>query len=155
MLSFVLLSGTLDLDQQHLNRKIRRLVIFAAWACLAAIMVMTLSKLNLIYRLYYLLAPFLNHPSMRTYATMEHLTAYAIVGILFAAVYQRSALRLCIFLFFCIACLEMMQTFIPERHGTIRDAVEKMLGGAGGVLLMTLFLRWTKTTRAKRTIESN
>ena len=130
-----------------LNWKLRGFITFVAWACLAAIALGTLSELNLIYRLYYLLAPFLNYPSMRTYATMEHLAAYAIVGILFSAVYPRSAPLVCIFLILFIAVLEAMQTFIPDRHGTLRDAAEKILGGVAGVVLMTLALRWRKSRR--------
>lgn len=84
---------------------------------------------------------------MRTYATMEHLAAYTIVGILFSAVYQRSAPLVCIFLILFIAVLEAMQTFIPDRHGTLRDAAEKILGGVAGVVLMTLALRWRKSRR--------
>jgi VanZ family protein len=132
-----------------LNWKLRGFIIFVAWACLAAIALGTLSELNLIYRLYYLLAPFLNYPSMRTYATMEHLAAYAIVGILFSAVYPRSAPLVCIFLILFVAVLEAMQTFIPDRHGTLRDAAEKIMGGVAGVVLMTLALRWRKSRRVE------
>ena len=112
----------------------------------------TLSRLELIYRLYYFLAPFLNYPSMRTYATMEHLAAYGIVGMLLAAVYPRSALRVCFFLFLFIAGLEAMQLLTPDRHGTLRDAVEKMIGGATGVFLMAFALTW-KRTRIAQTAE--
>ena len=106
---------------------------------------MTLFRLEIIYRLYYLLAPFLNYPSMRTYATMEHLAAYTIVGMLFGAVYPRAALRICLLLFVFIGGLEAMQNCIPDRHGTLRDAVEKMIGGATGVFLVGLLLRWKNT----------
>ena len=70
----------------HLNGKLRYFIVVAAWASLAAVIYATLSKLELVYRLYYLLAPFLNHPSMQTYATIEHVAAYAVVGMLFCTI---------------------------------------------------------------------
>jgi VanZ family protein len=80
---------------------------------------------------------------------MEHIAAYTIVGILFSAAYPRSPLLVCIFLLLFVAVFEAMQTFIPDRHGTLRDAAEKMLGGAAGVFFMTLALRWRKIRRIK------
>jgi VanZ family protein len=141
------------LDPTHFNRKLRGFIIVAAGASLAAVVYVTLSQLELIYRLYYLLAPFLNYPSMRTYATMEHLAAYGIIGMLLSAVYPRSALRVCFFLFLFIAGLEVMQLLTPDRHGTIHDAVEKMIGGAAGVFLMTSALIWKRSRRITQTVE--
>lgn len=143
----------LHLDLTRFNQNLRGVFVVAAWAALAAVAYVTLSKLELLYRLYYLLAPFLNYPSMRTYAIMEHLVAYAIVGMLFCAVYPRSALRVCFFLFLIIASLEAMQTLTVDRHGTIRDAIEKMIGGATGVFLVTAALRWKKSKRIAKTVE--
>jgi VanZ family protein len=133
--------------------KLRALMIVAAWASLAVVAYATLSRLDLIYRLYYLLAPFLNNPSMRTYATIEHLAVYMVVGMLFGAVYPRSTLRLCVFLCLMIAGLEVMQTFTADRHGALRDAAEKMIGGAAGVFFLTAMLRWTKSRRINQTVE--
>lgn len=125
----------------------------AAWASVAGVVYVTLSQLELIYRLYYFLAPFLNYPSMRTYATMEHLVAYAIVGMLFCAVYPRYALRVCFLLFLLIAGLEATQLLTPDRHGTLRDAIEKMVGGATGVFLVTVALMWRRTRRIAQRVE--
>lgn len=140
------------MNLSHLNGKLRGFIVMAAWASVAAVIYATLSKLELIYRLYYLLAPFLNYPSMRTYATIEHLAAYGMVGMLFCAVYPRSLLRVCFFLFLFIVGLEVLQTFTPDRHGTLRDAVEKIIGGATGAVLMTAALRWKRTRRAGPTV---
>ena len=137
----------------HLNRKLRGFIVMAAWASAAAVIYATLSKLELVYRLYYLLAPFLNYPSMQTYATIEHLTAYGVVGMLFCAVYPRSLLRVCFFLFLFIIGLEVLQTLTPDRHGTLHDAVEKMIGGATGAVLMTAALSWKRTRRVRPTGE--
>ena len=137
----------------HLNGKLRGFIVMAAWASAAAVIYATLSKLELVYRLYYLLAPFLNYPSMQTYATIEHLTAYGVVGMLFCAVYPRSLLRVCFFLFLFIIGLEVLQTLTPDRHGTLHDAVEKMIGGATGAVLMTAALSWKRTRRVRPTGE--
>jgi hypothetical protein len=141
------------LNLTHLNGKLRGFIVMAAWASAAAVIYATLSKLELVYRLYYLLAPFLNYPSMQTYATIEHLTAYGVVGMLFCAVYPRSLLRVCFFLFLFIVGLEVLQTLTPDRHGTLHDAVEKMIGGATGAVLMTAALSWKRTRRARPTGE--
>jgi VanZ family protein len=141
------------LNLTHLNGKLRGFIVVAAWASAAAVIYATLSKLELVYRLYYLLAPFLNYPSMQTYATIEHLTAYGVVGMLFCAVYPRSLLRVCFFLFLFIIGLEVLQTLTPDRHGTLHDAVEKMIGGATGAVLMTAALSWKRTRRVRPTGE--
>jgi hypothetical protein len=141
------------LNLTHLNGKLRGFIVMAAWASAAAVIYATLSKLELVYRLYYLLAPFLNYPSMQTYATIEHLTAYGVVGMLFCAVYPRSLLRVCFFLFLFIIGLEVLQTLTPDRHGTLHDAVEKMIGGATGAVLMTAALSWKRTRRVRPTGE--
>jgi VanZ family protein len=142
------------LNLTHLNGKLRGFIVVAAWASVAAVVYATLSKLELIYRLYYLLAPFLNYPSMRTYATIEHLAAYGIVGMLFCALYPRSLLRVCFFLFLFIVGLEVLQTLTPDRHGTLRDVVEKMIGAVMGAVLMTAVLSWKRTRRVRPTGES-
>jgi VanZ family protein len=144
----------LGLDLTHLNGRLRGFIVVAAWASVASVVYATLSKLELIYRLYYFLAPFLNYPSMRTYGTIEHLAAYGFVGMLFCALYPRSFLRVCLFLFLFIVGLEVLQTFTPDRHGTLRDAIEKMIGGVSGAVLMTAALSWKRNRRVRPTGES-
>jgi VanZ family protein len=141
------------LDFTHLNRKLRGFILVAAWASVAAVVYATLSKLELVYRLYYMLAPFLNYPSMRTYATIEHLAAYGMVSMLFCALYPRSLLRVCFFLFLFIVGLEVLQTLTPDRHGALRDAVEKMIGGVTGAMLMTAVHSWKRIRRVRPTGE--
>jgi VanZ family protein len=119
----------------------RRLIAIFAWVSLAGIVFVTLSQSSFVYRLYYFLAPFLNHPSMRTYVVMEHFAAYGLVGMLLTVVYPRYVLRVCLFLFLLIVGLELMQTLTPDRHGTLRDALEKMIGGVVGVGLTSAALR--------------
>lgn len=108
-------------------------------------MYVTLSKLDLVYSLYYLLAPFMNYPAMQTYAIIEHVAVYGVIGMLFSFVYPQSLPRVCFFLFLFIGCLEVLQTFTPDRHGTFRDAAEKMIGGAAGAILIAIALRLRRT----------
>ena len=136
------------MDAAHFDLRLRKLVIVAAWSSLAIVAYATLSKAGLVYRLYYKLAPFLDYPSMRTYASFEHVFAYMVVGALFCAVYPRSMWRVCLLLFLGIACLEALQNLTPDRHGTLRDAIEKMTGGALGAFLVRLGLRWARTRQA-------
>jgi VanZ family protein len=138
----------------HMNGKLRGFVVIVAWASLAAVIYVTLSKLEVVYRLYYLLAPFLNYPSMQTYAIMEHIAVYGVIGMLFSSVYPRSLLRIFFFLFLFIGCLEVMQTFTPDRHGTLRDAAEKMIGGAAGVILMTAARKLKRSRPVRPTADS-
>jgi VanZ like family len=134
-------------EPESLSPRLRGLIIAAAWASLAVVAYATLSRAGLVYRLYFMFSPFLGHPSMRAYASAEHLFAYMIVGMLFSAIYPRSTLRICLFLFIAIACLEAMQSLTPDRHGTFRDAIEKMVGGATGVFLTRFGLQWIRTWR--------
>jgi VanZ family protein len=128
-----------------LNVKLRGAIIVAAWVSVGAAIYATLSKLELVYRLYDLLAPFMNYPSMQTYAIIEHVVVYGVIGMLFGFIYPQSLLRVCFFLFLFIGCLEVFQTYTPDRHGTFRDAAEKMMGGAAGVILMAIALRLRRT----------
>ena len=127
---------------------LRQLIVVAAWLSLAVMAYATLSRASLVYHLYYTLAPFLDHPSMRTYARFEHVLAYMVVGALFAVVYPRSMWRVCLLLCLGIACLEALQNLTPDRHGTLRDAIEKMAGGMWGVFLARLALLWVRAKRA-------
>jgi VanZ family protein len=45
-------------------------------------------------------------------------------------------------LFRWAALLEILQTLTPDRHGTLIDALEKMAGGAAGILLARRILRF-------------
>lgn len=137
----------------HSNGKLRGFIVVAAWASAAVVAYATLSRLEWIYRLYYLLAPFLNYPSMRSYATIEHLAAYGVVGMLFCALYPRSLLRVCFFLSLFIVGLEVLQTFTPDRHGSSRDAIEKIIGAVTGAVLMTAALSWKRNRHVRPTEE--
>jgi VanZ like family len=140
----------LNVREEKLNSmwsypKLRTLLVLVAWAFLAVVAYATLMKSAFVYKLYYSVAPYLDYPSMGAYGRMEHLVVFAVVGALFSALYPRSAWRVCILLFLFIAGLEFFQTLTPDRHGTLHDALEKMIGGAVGVALVK-FAFWRDRT---------
>ena len=133
------------MDLPNSDPRLRRFFVVAAWASRAAVIYATLSTEGLVYRIYFLLAPFLGHPSISTYASFAHVLVYMIVGALFCAAYPRSTLTICLLLFLAIAGLEALQNVTADRHGTLRDAIEKMAGAASGVLLVRFALWWART----------
>jgi VanZ family protein len=76
--------------------------------------------------------PILMRPEMRNYAHFEHIISFVLVGVLFSFAYPRRTILVCCIVFGGAAFLEILQTLTPDRHGTLVDALEKMLGGAGG-----------------------
>ena len=71
---------------------------------------------------------------MQTYAHFEHVIAFAILGALFGFAYPRRLILACGIVFGAAALLEILQTMTPDRLGTLIDALEKMAGGAAGIL---------------------
>ena len=118
-----------------MNRKnVSRLITVAAWVAIIAIAYATLTKVGFVYAIYFKLAPFLMRPEMRTYARLEHVVAFAILGTLFSLAYPRRTILVCCVVFGAAAALEIAQTLTPDRHGTLIDAFEKIAGGAAGIL---------------------
>ena len=118
-----------------MKRRIIRLAMAAAWIAVIAIAYATLTHVGFVYAIYFKLAPFLMHPAMRTYAHFEHVIAFAILGALFGLAYPRRLILVCCIVFGAAAMLEILQTITPDRHGTLIDALEKMAGGAAGIIL--------------------
>jgi len=119
-----------------MNRKIvTKLVTIAAWAAVIAIAYATLTNVGFVYSIYFKLAPILMGPEMRTYAHFEHILAFALLGALFAYAYPHRLLLVCGVVLGGAALLELAQTMTPDRHGTLIDALEKMAGGAAGIIV--------------------
>lgn len=112
-----------------------RLITAAAWVSVAAIAYATLAHVGFVYAIYFKLAPILMRPEMKTYAHVEHVIAFAIMGTLFGLAYPRRTLLVCCVVFGGAALLEILQTLTPDRHGTMVDALEKMAGGAAGIFV--------------------
>jgi hypothetical protein len=117
----------------------------AAWACVAVLAYATLAHVGFVYCIYFKLAPFLMQVDMRTYAHFEHVIAFASFGAIFAFAYPKRVIFVC-----CVVCLsavvlEYLQTLTPDRHGTLIDAFEKIVGGALGIFAARAILRYGRT----------
>ena len=119
-----------------MNRKtVTRLIAAAAWIAIIAIAYATLTRVGFVYSIYYRLAPFLMGPEIRTYAHFVHVVAFGVVGALFAFAYPGRLLVVSCIVIGGAALLEIAQTLTPDRHGTLMDALDKIAGGAAGILL--------------------
>ena len=119
-----------------MNRRLTRLAKAAPWIAVIAIAYATLTHVGFVYAIYFKLSPFLMHPAMRTYAHFEHVIAFALLGALFSFSYPRRPFLVFGIVFGAAALLEILQTVTPDRHGTLVDALEKMAGGAVGIMIV-------------------
>jgi VanZ family protein len=117
-----------------MKRRITQLAIAAAWIAIIGIAYATLTHVGFVYAIYFKLSPFLMRPAMQTYAHFEHVIAFAILGALFGFAYPRRLILVYGIVFGAAVLLEILQTMTPDRHGTFIDALEKMAGGAAGIL---------------------
>ena len=116
-----------------------KFAIAAAWITVIAIAYATLTQVGFVYGIYFKLSPYLLHPAMRTYAHFEHIVAFFLLGALFALAYPRRPVLICCIVFGAALILELLQTVTPDRHGTLIDALEKLAGGAAGILIARIF----------------
>jgi VanZ family protein len=100
---------------------IHKITAVAAWGILAFIVYATLS-------------PIRDRPTLSSSASLEHVAAFAVVGILFCLAYPRHTLLVCLVVVGAAVLLEVSQLLTPDRHGRIADALEKVLGGAIGIM---------------------
>lgn len=126
---------------------VQKLVIIAAWISILVLAYVTLTHVGFVYSIYYKLAPLLMRPGMRAYAHFEHVIAFAIFGALFAFAYPKRIIFVCSVVFISAVALEYLQTLTPDRHGTLIDAFEKVVGGALGILAAHGILWSTQTRR--------
>lgn len=132
-----------------MKKRITRLAMAAAWIAVIAIAYATLTHVGFVYAIYFKLSPYLMRPEMQTYAHFEHVIAFALLGALFGVAYPRRPILVCCIVFGAAAFLEIAQTLTPDRHGTLIDALEKMAGGAAGILFARIAQRpWSAKDRA-------
>jgi VanZ family protein len=98
---------------------LHKLTAITAWASLAFIAYATLS-------------PIQARPKISS-ADLEHIIAFAVTGFLFCLAYPRQIVRVCFVVLGSAVLLEYLQTLTPDRHGTLGDASEKILGGVLGI----------------------
>src|SRR5882724_3560348 len=104
----------------------------------------TLGRAGLPYAIYFKLAPWLGNPNMRTFATIEHLVVFAIFGVLLCFAYPDRMFAICCAIIFGAAFLEYLQILTADRHGTVRDACEKIAGGLLGAIAAYATTRWCR-----------
>jgi VanZ family protein len=116
----------------------QKFVAVAAWTLLAFIAYATLSPIQV-------------RPTLPTPASVEHFAAFAALGALFSMAYPKRTGLVCILVFGSAALLEIAQLFTPDRHARLADAVQKMAGGACGMIAVTVMGRLyeMKLPRAK------
>jgi VanZ family protein len=78
---------------------------------------------------------------MKAFGLFEHVIAFAIFGALFSFAYLQHVIFVCSAVFTTAAVLEYLQTLTPDRHGTLFDASEKIVGGALGIFSVRAALR--------------
>jgi VanZ like family len=115
-------------------RMFHKLMVVAAWALLALIACATIS-------------PIQDRPILLTSSSFEHLAAFAVLGALFYLVYPRHIAFVCLIVLGSAVVLELVQLLTPDRHGRVPDAVEKIAGGAAGIVAGRAILN---LERAKR-----
>jgi VanZ family protein len=77
------------------------------------------------------------------FTVVERFAAYAVLGFLFYLVYPRNIELVCLIVFGLAVILELLQIFVPDRDARIVDALEKLAGGAAGILASRTFLALT------------
>jgi VanZ family protein len=113
---------------------LHKLIGLAAWACLAFIAYATISPIQ--YR-----------PTLHTSASLEHVTAFAVLGVLFSLAYPRQVVLVCLIVLGSAVLLEILQLLTPDRHGRIQDAIIKMMGGALGIVAGRAMLYFQQASR--------
>jgi VanZ family protein len=107
----------------------------------------TLTNVGFVYSIYYKLAPLLMRPGMRFYAHFEHVIAFALFGALFSFAYPGRLIFVCGIICISAVALEYLQTLRPDRHGTLIDAFEKVVGGVLGIFAAHAILWFTRNRR--------
>ena len=121
----------------------QKLIALVAWISVAILAYVTLMHVGFVYSIYFRLAPFLR-VDMKTYVHLEHVIAFAILGAIFAFAYPKRIYLVCSVVFLSAIVLEYLQTFTPDRHGTMIDAFEKIVGGAVGIFTAHAILSYAR-----------
>jgi VanZ family protein len=113
---------------------LRKLVTIATWAVLCFIAYATLS-------------PITARPTFPISPSIEHIAAFAVLGVFCCLAYPRHTVLVCTIVFGAAILLEVAQLMTPDRHGRIQDAIEKIAGGAAGILAARTILRLERVSR--------
>ena len=105
---------------------LQKLSTVAAWACLIFIIYATLSHAGG--------RPELTTTEPPVVVIVERFGAYGLLGLLFCLAYPRRIALVCALVFGSAVVLELLQIVIPDRDARVIDAVEKLAGGAVGIV---------------------
>jgi VanZ family protein len=108
-------------------RRASKLLKIAAWAGVCLIAYATVSPLE-------------HKPTLLISSKHEHLAAFAVLGALFCLAYPRRTPAVLIVAIGGAALLEVLQLLTPDRHARIPDALQKIAGGAAGVVAIRAIL---------------
>jgi VanZ family protein len=111
---------------------LQKLTTVAAWACLIFIIYATLSHAGR--------RPELTTTEPALVVFVERFGAYGLLGLLFYLAYPRRIALVCLLVFGSAVVLELLQIVIPDRDARVIDAVEKLAGGAVGIVSSRAFL---------------
>jgi VanZ family protein len=79
-------------------------------------------------------APLQDRPTLSSSADLEHIGAFAVLGGLFCLADPRHIVLVCLIVLGSAALVEVLQLLTPDRHGRLLDAIEKIVGGAVGIV---------------------
>ena len=79
---------------------------------------------------------------------VERFGAYGLLGLLFRLAYPRRIAPLCALVFGSAVILELLQIVIPDRDARVIDAVEKLAGGAAGIVAGKALLVLSRSQKA-------
>jgi hypothetical protein len=116
------------------HRMFQKYIIIAAWTVLGLIACATISPIQ--YR-----------PTSPMPSSIEHLAAFAVLGSLFCVAYPRYMLFACLIVVGSAVLLEFVQLLTPDRDGRIQDLIEKMAGGAVGIVIGRAILSFERANR--------
>jgi hypothetical protein len=111
-----------------------KFITVAPWVLLAFIAYVTISPIE-------------NRPTLPASTSFEHLAAFGVLGALFCFAYPRQIALVWLIVPGSAVLLEFMQLLTPGRHGRILDAVEKMAGGAAGIVAGLAILYFERASR--------
>lgn len=83
---------------------------------------------------YATISPLRYRPTLLISSKLEHLAAFAVLGALFCLAYPRRTPTVLAFIIGDAALLEILQLLTPDRHARLMDAIQKIVGGAAGVV---------------------
>jgi VanZ family protein len=133
---------------------LQKFILIAAWASIAVLAYATPTHIGFVYSIYFKLSPFLMQANIRTYAHFEQVIVFALFGALFAFAHPKRIIFVCCVVFISAVTLEYLQTLTPDRHGTLIDASEKIVGGALGIFasraILWLRLRGSRINPVRR-----